>query len=181
MVATCAARRKDDPTEIVSVFSVADAKKAGLWGKAGPWQQYPKRMLQMRARGFALRDAFPDVLRGVISAEEAADIPAPDTFTGRTIEPIEPIDTAPPQIEARPAGMTSKRDLAEAWVAETLGRIKDCLTMDALYAVTSDAKTQRYLARMDEISPDLALQVKEAISDQDQAIDAMIRSEGEAA
>jgi hypothetical protein len=32
-------------------------------------------MLAMRARGFALRDAFPDLLRGVISAEEAADIP----------------------------------------------------------------------------------------------------------
>jgi hypothetical protein len=52
-----------------------NAKRAGLWGKAGPWTQYPTRMLQMRARGFALRDAFPDVLRGVISAEEAADAP----------------------------------------------------------------------------------------------------------
>ena len=29
----------------------------------------------MRARGFALRDAFADVLRGVISAEEAQDYP----------------------------------------------------------------------------------------------------------
>jgi hypothetical protein len=56
-------------------FSVADAKKAGLWGKQGPWQQYPDRMLQLRARGFALRDVFPDALRGVITAEEANDIP----------------------------------------------------------------------------------------------------------
>ena len=32
-------------------------------------------MLQMRARGFALRDCFPDVLRGLISAEEAEDYP----------------------------------------------------------------------------------------------------------
>ena len=30
----------------------------------------------MRARGFALRDAFPDALRGVVSAEEARDTPA---------------------------------------------------------------------------------------------------------
>ena len=29
----------------------------------------------MRARGFALRDAFPDVLKGLISAEEAQDYP----------------------------------------------------------------------------------------------------------
>jgi hypothetical protein len=56
-------------------FSVSDAKKAGLWGKSGPWTQYPKRMLQLRARGFALRDAFPDVLKGLVTAEEAQDYP----------------------------------------------------------------------------------------------------------
>jgi hypothetical protein len=35
-------------------------------------------MLAMRARGFALRDEFADVLRGLIAYEEAADIPAPN-------------------------------------------------------------------------------------------------------
>jgi hypothetical protein len=54
-------------------FSVADAKKAGLWEKAGPWKQYPDRMLQMRARGFGCRDKFADALKGIISAEEASD------------------------------------------------------------------------------------------------------------
>ena len=73
MAAICEAKRRGDPQPTVSQFSVADAKKAGLWGKSGPWQQYPKRMLQMRARGFALRDAFPDVLRGLVTAEEAQD------------------------------------------------------------------------------------------------------------
>jgi len=73
MAAVCEAKRRGDPQPTVSQFSVADAKKAGLWGKSGPWQQYPKRMLQMRARGFALRDAFPDVLRGLVTAEEAQD------------------------------------------------------------------------------------------------------------
>jgi hypothetical protein len=33
-------------------------------------------MMQMRARGFALRDAFPDVLKGMITAEEAQDYPS---------------------------------------------------------------------------------------------------------
>ena len=85
MVAICNAKRVGKkPVE--GRFSVDDAKKAGLWNKAGPWQQYPKRMLQMRARGFALRDAFPDVLRGLVSAEEAADMPAADTFNGTTID-----------------------------------------------------------------------------------------------
>lgn len=88
MVATCMAKRRG-ASPVVARFSVADAKKAGLWGKAGPWQQYPARMLQLRARGFALRDAFPDVLRGLISAEEAQDMPtAAPTHSGPTIEAV---------------------------------------------------------------------------------------------
>ena len=74
MAAVCEARRRGS-APVTARFSVADAKAAGLWGKAGPWKQYPQRMLQMRARGFALRDAFPDVLRGILSAEEARDTP----------------------------------------------------------------------------------------------------------
>lgn len=72
MTAICCAKRKDEP-EVAQAFSQADAKLAGLWGKQGPWTQYPKRMLQMRARGFALRDAFADTLRGIMPAEEVSD------------------------------------------------------------------------------------------------------------
>jgi hypothetical protein len=90
LAAICEAKRVGK-TPVIARFSVADAKKAGLWGKQGPWQSYPRRMLQMRARGFALRDAFPDVLRGVITAEEAADYPV-DVSKGR-----EPIDITPKQ------------------------------------------------------------------------------------
>jgi hypothetical protein len=77
MAAVCFAKRRGYEKATIVRFSVDDAKKAGLWGKIGPWQQYPKRMLQLRARGFALRDAFPDVLRGLITAEEAQDYPQP--------------------------------------------------------------------------------------------------------
>lgn len=58
---------------IESVFSVADAKRANLWGKAGPWAQYPFRMLRNRARSFALRDAFGDALKGFRTTEETQD------------------------------------------------------------------------------------------------------------
>jgi hypothetical protein len=75
MVATCVAKRRGYPAPSAVKFSVADAKRAGLWGKSGPWTQYPKRMLQLRARGFALRDAFPDVLKGLVTSEEAQDYP----------------------------------------------------------------------------------------------------------
>jgi hypothetical protein len=75
MTAVCQTSRKGKDANVVARFSAADAKKAGLWGKQGPWTQYPKRMLQLRARGFALRDAFPDVLKGLVTAEEAQDYP----------------------------------------------------------------------------------------------------------
>lgn len=74
MTATCRVKRKGGPEE-VRTFSLADAEKAGLT-KKGPWQQYLKRMLQMRARGFAIRDVFPDALRGLALAEEVSDTPA---------------------------------------------------------------------------------------------------------
>ncbi|MET3527255.1 hypothetical protein [Phenylobacterium koreense] len=64
---------RPDGEEIERTFSVADAKKAGLLGKQGPWQQYQKRMLQMRARAFAARDGAADVLRGMQVAEEVQD------------------------------------------------------------------------------------------------------------
>jgi hypothetical protein len=70
----CEVTRRGEPPQR-RTFSVADAKRAKLWGKAGPWTEYPDRMLQLRARGFATRDVFPDALRGVITAEEAADMP----------------------------------------------------------------------------------------------------------
>lgn len=79
MTAICEAKRRGDPEPVIGRFSVSDAKVAGLWGKSGPWSQYSRRMLQMRARGFALRDAFPDILRGVVTTEEAQDYPALDT------------------------------------------------------------------------------------------------------
>lgn len=72
-VAVCIIQRKNQ-SEVKRTFSVENAKKAGLWAKSGPWQAYPERMLQVRARGFALRDAFPDALRGLSIAEESQDI-----------------------------------------------------------------------------------------------------------
>jgi hypothetical protein len=60
----------------VETFTVADAKRAKLWAKAGPWTDYPKRMLRFRARGYVLRDLFGDVLKGLRTVEEARDIPA---------------------------------------------------------------------------------------------------------
>ncbi|WP_322884213.1 hypothetical protein U8C35_07595 [Sinorhizobium medicae] len=99
MVAVCEVKRKGEADAIKATFSVADAKKAALWGKAGPWQQYPKRMLVMRARAFALRDGFADVLRGLGIAEEVQDTPAQ---IRDITPPPPPRPPAPPSITHEP-------------------------------------------------------------------------------
>ena len=68
-------KRKGRSEAISATFTVEKAKKAGLWGKAGPWTQYPDRMLLNRARTFCYRDAFPDALKGLLTTEEARDLP----------------------------------------------------------------------------------------------------------
>lgn len=92
--ATCRVKRRGEP-EQVRTFSVEDARAAGLHGKSGPWQQYPRRMRQMRARAFALRDVFSDVLKGIPMAEEAMDTP-----TERHMGPVD--EVTPPSASARP-------------------------------------------------------------------------------
>lgn len=72
--ATCKVKRRGE-AEQTRTFSMEDAKTAGLLGKQGPWTQYPKRMRQMRARAFAIRDVFPDALKGLPIAEEVMDMP----------------------------------------------------------------------------------------------------------
>lgn len=69
--ATCIAQRKGRSDKI-GAFSQEDVKRAGL---GSTHNTYPKRMKQFRARGFALRDQWTDVLKGMISAEEAKDYP----------------------------------------------------------------------------------------------------------
>ena len=71
--AHCEVTRPDNGEVIARSFTVADAKKAGLWGKQGPWQSYPRRMLAMRARAYALRDGCADMLRGFQVREEVED------------------------------------------------------------------------------------------------------------
>jgi len=69
---SCTVKRRGKSPK-VNEFTLDMAKKAGLLGKIGPWTQYPERMLKVRARGFSLRDAFPDALKGIKLREEVQD------------------------------------------------------------------------------------------------------------
>lgn len=73
LVAVATLTRGDSGRRIVRRFGVADAKRAGLLGKQGPWTQYTARMCGMRARTWAARDGAADALMGLQVHEEVAD------------------------------------------------------------------------------------------------------------
>lgn len=164
MVATATLTRKDGK-KVVRTFSMADAKKANLTGKPGPWQQYPARMLQMRARAWAVRDGAPDALLGLAIAEEVQDY-GPDSARdvtpkaaprpGRAVylDPDPVIDAEPEQI-ALPA---PDRDAFEG-LANTI--IEDAAQADKV------AVASMYAAEIETMRahwPDMAHRVEEALA-----------------
>lgn len=74
--ATCRLHPKHLDKPVERTFTVAMAKKARLWGKGGPWTEYPARMLMWRALGFLLRDYFSHVTNGMPLEYEVRDIPS---------------------------------------------------------------------------------------------------------
>lgn len=122
-VAHCLVKRKygNDIEETERTFSVDDAKRAGLWGRKGPWTQYADRMLMMRARGFALRDAFPDALKGVITAEEAQDYPSDNKAAQKppkVVNPLDQLDKPAPALESKEAPKEVTDDYGDTVVVE---------------------------------------------------------------
>jgi hypothetical protein len=110
--ATCKVKRRGEP-EQSRTFSMEDAKIAGLLGKQGPWTQYPKRMRQMRARAFAIRDVFPDVLKGLPVAEELMDMPQSTPINTRTGDVMPVASMA--LIDAANAAADGGRDSFAKW------------------------------------------------------------------
>lgn len=87
LTAVATLTRGDTGKTIVRRFGLADAKRAGLLGKQGPWQQYPQRMIAHRARSWAIRDGAADALMGLGVAEEAEGV-GPDA--ARDVTPQAP-------------------------------------------------------------------------------------------
>lgn len=117
--AVCTVTRKGKKKPIRREFSISDAILGKLWmkkshqGKDTPWVTSPKRMLQMRARAFALRDAFADVLKGMVTREEMIGS-EDDIIDGEA----RAVANAPPKIENDPAPPAATATAAEAVQAD---------------------------------------------------------------
>ncbi len=135
--AVCTIKRRGEDA-VSREFTIEDAKRAGLYGKQGPWQQHPKRMMQMRARAFALRDVFPDVLRGVNIAEEARDMPV-EKYMGT----VEVVDTTQ-------APAASKTESLRNKVAAKRGKAGEEVTLDAVLKAIEAAHNNADLTKAAE-------------------------------
>ena len=141
-------------------FDMVRAEQARLLyvapGKlSGPWHTYPWRMCMFRARGFALRTAFADVLAGFISAEEAYDMPGGQ----ESIDMSRPVNTIGPEAEPERHPDDDKRR------TKALKAIRGAKDFDALkeagreFGCTNPTEQERdmgkaaYLERLAELSP----------------------------
>lgn len=102
LTAVATLTRGDTGRVIVRRFGLPDAKRAGLLGKAGPWTQYPQRMIAHRARTWAARDGAADALMGLQVTEEVQDY-GPDTARDVTPAPRKGgVVYADPDMDAAP-------------------------------------------------------------------------------
>lgn len=157
--AFCEVKRKGEPESVVRTFSKQDALTAGLLNKPGPWKLYPKRMMQMRARAFALRDVFADALIGLRIFEELQDYELDAEPKELKADPF--ADTAQITHEAAPDSPTDAQDDAIDVEAE------DTDTGD-VETPEDDGETQETETTDDEteLLPDAAFQsVQEAMDD----------------
>jgi len=141
--ATCTIKRKGQ-TPVEKTFTIEQAQRAGLTSRSPVWRSYPERMLQMRARGFALRDAFPDALGGLISNEEAMDYPPQKE---KDITPQKPVQTLD-QLASQPVQAAEPIKPAEPVEPEYLKKIYKTTfsTVDSCTEYdTVEAASQQYL------------------------------------
>lgn len=119
----CTVWRRGRKTPIIQTVTRAQAARAGWLKKTGPWQESPNRMAQERARGWAYRDAFPDVLKGLADRNEVLDMVDITSRSTATMappppkradfkEPAQPPAAASPAEEG-PAGSDSQPEAAD--------------------------------------------------------------------
>jgi hypothetical protein len=165
--AYCKVKRKGKPEDIQR-FGDEEAKKAGLLGKQGPWSQYPQRMKKMRARSFAVRDNFADVLKGIQIAEEVGDYPAERDITPARQTPTQiaqsAAETARPALENRHGDIIRHLEsVAQQYGGDALSESWSKLTKEDRKAIGADELNRlKKLAAVD-VEPQTTEQSQEEV------------------
>lgn len=91
-------RKGNGETRRTYTYTIKDAEAAGLVKPNSNWFKYRRRMLAARAKAFLGRDVYPDLLLGLITAEEMQG-PRFEPEPARTTIDVEP-EPAPEQFDA---------------------------------------------------------------------------------
>lgn len=97
--ATWVTHRVGSPKPLRTTYTIQMAQRAQLVGKTkngnpNTWMKHPEAMLRRRASMALARDVYPDVLKNIISRDEAEEIR--DARAMEITVPAEPKFTAPP-------------------------------------------------------------------------------------
>lgn len=170
LVVKCYATDRETGETVEATASMAQAERAG-WSKNAKYREMPEQMLSYRAATFFVRRYCPEVTMGMVTVDEAHEMP-PAVETNEdpleaTLKPIEAPTEEPVEAEVYlPAERVSKlvtafgaRGVLEAEVVERLG---------ALDAITPE-KFQEALAWFKELpepeTPDAPTEMFDAPSD----------------
>jgi hypothetical protein len=163
----CTVWRKGRKTPIEITITRPQAARAGWLKKQGPWQESPNRMAQRRARGWAYRDAFPDVLKGLVDRDEAMEMVDVTPRGSATT-------TAPPpprRNDFQPAPDQADQSEPEKWelfdeVGEQIGEFEAAEWISKLVHMASGNIGEKERAQLLENNADTAKTIWEAIEDQ---------------
>jgi len=145
-VATYVTKRKNEG-EMTLSFTIEQAQRGGLTGR-GPWKAHTEDMLRARAASKLARMVYPDLLAGMYTPDEVADIPTTH------FEPA--AESAPRLVEA-----VENEVVAEAATEPTVDE-----ALEVLKAQLSGAKDAQHLSTIADGIKDkaLALNVKGKIA-----------------
>lgn len=154
--------RHDDPEfTFKAEWTIDRAKKAGLAGK-GTWAKHPGQMLKWRAITEAARDACPEVIFGLSTADETGPFDATPAGPVPSAGPVTVAElTGQPTPPAPPVDVESVRAaIAACTTAEELYAIRDDINTAGLAALARERATQleeaERLAEQAEMEAELA-------------------------
>lgn len=167
--------RADDPDfTYTATWDQAKAERAGLWGKKGPWSQYPGQMLRARAITEVCRQGASDALFGMIYSPE--EMGATVDKDGRVIEAEpgeEPMDApAPITVDqqaniadlVRQIGVTDEQlAYAVGWASMPQGRVS---TVEDMTEAEADKLIDFMLSKVHEGQEQAVLDV-EVVADEE--------------
>lgn len=168
LTAKCVITRPDG-TGYPGEFSAQDAKDARLWdvrekvkrkidgewkevANDAPWFRYRKRMLKMRCRIWAARDAASDVLKGIPIFEEQADIELGHDEYSEVAPKPKIVADLPDIPDAEPAKPDDAAEPDKPFSVRTDAEFQSALEAAFASARDLDALTEHLMMNEDEIA-----------------------------